>query len=159
MEPDDNNNEEEDKDKSEEMEDGSQKQYTRSGKTKIRKRRPPKPKPPPPEYVYNCGHCGEGYNSMLEFDYHKKKCVPDEDFGQYSEYMKENAKAAESAKMEVDENTKEKSDDKNEKTEKPAHKPKMDKPFERPSDINPSIFNFLTGNNDFTPKKRKVGCG
>ena len=38
-------------------------------------RPPPKPKDPPPEYVYNCSDCESGFNSMLEFNYHKTKCI------------------------------------------------------------------------------------
>ena len=37
------------------------------------------------EYPYNCGHCGSGYESSLEFDFHKSICIPDEDFSQYEE--------------------------------------------------------------------------
>merc|ERR1719468_923593 len=69
--------------------------------------------------------------------------------------MKANQKAADSTKMEADDYAKEKLDDRNEKTEnqEPTQKPKMDKPFERPSDINPSIFNFLTGMSSAPVKK------
>ena len=72
------------------MADGT---YTRK---KPKKKKPKPPKPPPPEYVYNCGHCGEGFNSMLEFNYHKTKCIPDEDFGFNAE------KGKNDDKMEVD---------------------------------------------------------
>jgi len=40
-----------------------------------------KEKPPKDEKAFNCGHCGEGFNNMMDYALHKKVCVPDEDFG------------------------------------------------------------------------------
>ena len=31
--------------------------------------------------VFNCGHCGAGFNSMIDYSSHSKICIPDEDFG------------------------------------------------------------------------------
>ena len=56
------------------------KQQSTLQKVRIRKRRPRKPKTPPPEFIYNCDQCGEGYNSLLEINYHKQKCIPDEEY-------------------------------------------------------------------------------
>ena len=125
----------------------------RTGK-KIRKRRPPKPKPPPPEYVYNCGHCGSGFNSMLEFNYHKTKCIPDEDFSQHAEHIKAKQKLADD-KMEVDDSKNKAEDKENHSENKSAASPKAggDKNLRRPSDIDPSIFNFLTGMTSAPVKK------
>jgi len=42
------------------------------------------PKFQPPlidEKPFNCGHCGEGFNNMMDYALHKKQCLPDEDFG------------------------------------------------------------------------------
>ncbi len=64
--------------KIEETEDTIQQSSLR--KVRIRKRRPRKPKTPPPEFIYNCDQCGEGYNSLLEINYHKQKCIPDEEY-------------------------------------------------------------------------------
>eukprot|EP00092_Neocalanus_flemingeri_P075995 GFUD01094224.1.p1 GENE.GFUD01094224.1~~GFUD01094224.1.p1 ORF type:complete len:743 (-),score=222.03 GFUD01094224.1:579-2807(-) len=33
------------------------------------------------EKPFNCGHCGEGFNNLMDYALHKKICVPDEDFG------------------------------------------------------------------------------
>jgi len=37
--------------------------------------------PPVPEFPFNCGHCGEGFNNLMDYALHKKLCVPDEEFG------------------------------------------------------------------------------
>ena len=29
----------------------------------------------------SCGHCGSGFNNLMEYISHKKVCIPDEDFG------------------------------------------------------------------------------
>lgn len=40
-----------------------------------------------PELPFNCGHCGAGFSSMVEYSNHRKICIPDEDFGLTSDIM------------------------------------------------------------------------
>ena len=49
---------------------------------KVKETAPQQPKTAPrEEKAFNCGHCGCGFDNIVEYSKHKKLCIPDEDFG------------------------------------------------------------------------------
>jgi len=121
--------------------------FTKNGKKYRRKENkseePVKEKPKFASMVFNCGHCGAGFNSMIDYSSHSKKCIPDEDFGlaKDSEKLKPSVTVSSAPIPEPKETKPPKPEDISKATEIPVKEPEN------------GSFDFLTGMSN-TPARK-----